>query len=41
MNRRLKPEPSEKIPCDIIAGMDKTSHSPISPTAPEDKIMRI
>ena len=40
MTRRIPPEPSEKIPCDIIAGTDKTTHSPIAPSAPEDKIMR-
>ena len=32
--------PCEKIPCDIVAGADKTSHSPVSPTAPEDRIVR-
>ena len=29
-------KPSEKIPCDIIAGAGKASHSPITPM-PEGK----
>lgn len=33
--------PSEKIHCDIIAGAGKTSHSPLSPAAPEEKNVRI
>lgn len=40
MTRRLPLEPTEKIPCDISAGADKTSHSPVSPIPPEDKILR-
>lgn len=32
--------PNEKIPCDIIAGADKTAHSPVSSPAPEDRIIR-
>ena len=41
MSRRPSPEPTEKIPCDIIAGTGKLSHSPVAPSAPEDKIIRL
>ena len=33
--------PSEKIPCDIVAGAGKNSHSPITPATPEEKTVRL
>lgn len=33
-------KPCESIPCDIIAGAGKTSHSPVTPPAPEDKAVQ-
>ena len=30
---------SEKIPCDIIAGTGKISHSPVASPTPEEKIV--
>lgn len=40
MNRRTKPELFENIPCDIKAGIGKTSHSPVTPAA-ESKTAQI
>ena len=37
MSRITDPGLSEKIPCDIIAGAGKTSHSPISSPKPGGK----
>ena len=33
-------KPSEKLPCDIIAGAGKASHSPITPPTPEEKTVQ-